>query len=126
VEQDVIAFALRIGRALTPTAWLALVVLAAFLIFGAYCAHRGAEGVRDRQAAEQAKVEAKASSARETSAGEAVNDTTTIRNRQEERDHAAEALPDGLPDDRELRRRCRQLLDAGRTPPACRGLEDPA
>lgn len=118
-----IALALRVGRALTPTAWLTLAVLAAFLIFGAYCAHRGAEGVLDRQAAEQAKVERKVSRARETSANEAVNDNTTIRNRQEERDHAAQALPDGVPDDRELRRRCRQLLDAGRSLPACRGLE---
>jgi len=121
-----IALARQLARALTPTGWLKLGVLAAFLIFGGYCAHRGAEGVRDSQAAEQAKVEAKASSARETSAGEAVNDTTTIRNRQEERDHAAQALPDGVPDDRELRRRCRQLRDDGRIPPACRGLEGPA
>jgi hypothetical protein len=60
----VIAAALRLGRTLTPTAWLALAVLAAFLIFGAYCAQRGAESVRSRQAAEQAKVEAKASGAR--------------------------------------------------------------
>ncbi|WP_333611696.1 hypothetical protein [Brevundimonas bullata] len=121
-----IALALRIGRTLTPTAWLALAVLAAFLIFGGYCAHRGADGVRDRQTAEQAKVEAKASSARETGAEEALTDTTTIRNRQEERDHAAQALPDGVPDDRELRRRCRQLRDAGRSPSPCRGLEGPA
>jgi hypothetical protein len=122
----VIALALRIGRALTPTAWLALAILAAFLIFGGYCAHRGAEVVRDRQAAEQARVEAKGSSARETAAGERLTDTTTIRNRQEERDHAAQALPDGVPDDRELRRRCRQLRDVRRVPPACRGLEGPA
>ena len=46
-----IALALRVGRALTPTAWITLAVLAAFLIFGGYCAHRGAEDVRDRQAA---------------------------------------------------------------------------
>jgi len=121
-----IAFALRVGRVLTPTAWLALAVLAAFLIFGAYCAHRGADGVRYQHAAEQAEVERKASSARETGANEALTDTTTIRNRQEERDHAAQALPDGVPDDRELRRRCRQLLDAGRSLPACRGFDGPA
>lgn len=120
------AFIQRIGRGLTPTAWITIAVLVAFLIFGAYCSQRGAEGVRDRQAAEQAKVERKASSARETGAEEALTDTTTIRNRQEERDHAAQALPDGVPDDRELRRRCRQLLDAGRSLPACRGLEGPA
>lgn len=121
-----LAFIQRFSRVLTPTAWITIALLAAFLIFGGYCAHRGAEGVRDRQAAEQAKVEAKASSARETGAEEALTDATTIRNRQEERDHAAQALPDGVPDDRELRRRCRQLLDAGRRPAACRGLEGPA
>jgi hypothetical protein len=121
-----IALALRIARTFPPRTWLLFAVLAAFLIFGGYCAHRGADGVRDRQAAEQAKVEAKASSARETAAGERLTDTTTIRDRQKERDDAAEALPDGLPDDRELRRRCRQLRDTGRSPPACRGLEGPA
>lgn len=121
-----LTFVLRWARALTPTAWLALAVLAAFLIFGAYCAQRGADGVRDRHAAEQAKIEAKASSARETAAGERLTDTTTIRDRQEERDHAAQALPDGVPDERELKRRCRQLRDTGRIPPACRGLEGPA
>lgn len=63
-----IALALRIARTFPPRTWLLFAVLAAFLIFGGYCAHRGAEGVRDRQAAEQAKVEAKASSARETAA----------------------------------------------------------
>jgi hypothetical protein len=122
----VIAFAIRFGRALTPTGWLFIVLLAAFLIFGAYCSHKGAEGVRDRHAAEQARVEAKASSARETAANERLGDTTTITNRKMERDHAAEALPDSLPDDRELRRRCRQLRDVGRIPPACGGPKGPA
>jgi len=121
-----IAFALRIVRALTPTAWLTLAILAAFLIFGAYCSHRGAQGTRDRQAAEQAKTEAKASSARETASGERLIDTATITTRKMERDHAAQALPDSMPDDRELRRRCRQLRDTGRIPPACRGPEGPA
>jgi hypothetical protein len=121
-----IGLALRAGRALTPTGWLAIGLLAAFLIFGAYCSHRGAESVRARQAAEQAKVEEVASSARETAAGERLNDTTTIRDRKEERDHAAQTLPDGEPDDRELRRRCRQLRDAGRVSAACRGLEGPS
>ena len=121
-----IAWALRVVRALTPTTWISIAVLFAFLIFGAYCTHRGAEGVRDRQAAEQAKTESKASAAREAAASERLTDTTTIRNRQEERNHAAQALPDGVPDDRELRRRCRQLRDAERSPPACRGFEGPA
>ena len=118
--------ALRIFRALTPTAWIIIAVLAAFLLFGGYCAHRAAQGERDRQAAETHKTEARAASARETAAGERHADTTTIRNRQEERDHAAEAIPDSLPDDRELRRRCRQLREAGRRLPACDGLDRPA
>jgi len=77
-----IALALRVTRTFPSRTWLLFAVLAAFLIFGGYCAHRGAEGVRDRQAAKVAKVEAKASSARETGAEEALTDTTTIRNRQ--------------------------------------------
>ena len=121
-----IAALLALWRTFPPRTWLILAVLAVFLIFGAYCAQRSAQGVRDRQAAEQAKTDAKAASARETAAGERLTDTITIRDRQEERDHAAQALPDGLPDERELRRRCRQLRDAGRSPPACRGLEGPA
>jgi hypothetical protein len=122
----VVAFIKRIARTFSSTAWLVIAILAAFLIFGAYCSHRAAEGERDRHVAATAKVERKASGARETAAGEALTDTTTIRNRQEERDHAAEALPDGVPDDRELRRRCRQLRDAGRSLAACRGPEGPA
>lgn len=121
-----LSLALRLGRAITPTGWLTIGVLAAFLIFGAYCAHHGADSVRDRHAAEEAKIEAKTASARETGAEEALTETTTITNRKLERDHAAQALPDSLPDDRELRRRCRQLRDAGRSLPACRGLEGPA
>lgn len=39
---------------------------------------------------------------------------------------AAEAIPDSRPDDRELRRRCRQLCDSGRTPAACAGFAGPA
>ena len=115
--------ALRFLRALTPTAWITIGVLAAFLLFGGYCAHRAAQGERDRQAVQAHKIEAKASSARETAAGERQTDATTIRNRQEERDHAAEAIPDSLPDDRELRRRCRQLRENGRSLPACDGLD---
>lgn len=66
-----------------------------------------------------AEVEAKAAPARETAATERLDDTLTINERQKERDHAAEAIPDSRPDDRELRRRCRQLRDSGRTPAAC-------
>jgi len=86
----------------------------------------GLGAARSSQAVKVSKNEAKASAAGEAGANEAVTDTTTIRNRQEESDPAAQALPDGVPDDRELRRRCRQLRDVGRVPPACRGLEGPA
>lgn len=119
-------FLRRIPRMLSPQAWAVVGILAAFLLFGAYCAQRAAQGERDRQAVREAKIEKKASSARETASTERLNDTLTIRDRQKERDHAAQELPDSLPDDRELRRRCRQLRDAGRDLPACRGPGGPA
>jgi len=121
-----LAFLRRVPKMLSPQGWAAVGVLAAFLLFGAYCAHRAAVGERDRQAAKEAKIARKAGSARETASSERLNDTLTIHDRQKERDHAAQELPDGLPDDRELRRRCRQLRDAGRNLPACRGLGGPA
>jgi hypothetical protein len=114
-----LAFIRSIPGMLSPKGWLAVALLAAFLLFGAYCAHRAAEGERDRQAAEQAETEAKAVSARETAADERLNDTLTIQDRQKERDDAAEALPDSVPDARELQRRCRQLRDNGIEPAAC-------
>ena len=103
--------------------WIALGILVAFLITGTYCAHRGAEAEKARQAAQRGETERRASTARETAADERLTDTTTIRNRQEERNHAADAIPDSLPDERELRRRCRQLRESGRDVPACAGLE---
>lgn len=111
---------IRLGRALTPTAWLTLAVLGALLIFGGYCAYRGADSERDRQAQREVAAERRAGDGRERAASERQAETTTITDLQRERDHAAEAIPDGLPDDRELRRRCRQLRDAGRDLPACR------
>lgn len=114
-----LAFLRRVPAMLSPRGWLAVGVLVLFLGFGAYCAQRSAQGVRDQQAAEQAKTERKASAARETASTERLNDTLTTLERQKERDDAAQALPDGVPDDRELQRRCRQLRDAGRSLPAC-------
>ncbi|MBB5770905.1 putative SAM-dependent methyltransferase [Brevundimonas vesicularis] len=123
---DTLAFLRSIPRLLSPTGWLIVAIIAAFVVTGAYCSHRGAQGERDRQAVQTQKTEAKASGARETAAIEREADTTTIRNRQEERDHAAEAIPDSRPDDRELRRRCRQLREAGRSLPDCDGFDRPA
>lgn len=121
-----LAFLRSVPRLLSPTGWLIVAIIAAFVLSGAYCSQRGAQGERDRQAVQTQKTDAKASSARETAAVEREADTTTIRNRQEERDHAAEAIPDSRPDDRELRRRCRQLREAGRSLPACNGFDRPA
>lgn len=115
-----LAFLRSIPRLLSPTGWLIVAIIAAFVLTGAYCSHRGAQGERDRQAVETQKTEAKASGARETAAREASIETPIIRNRQDQRDRAAEAIPDSHPDDRELRRRCRQLRDAGKTHPLCR------
>lgn len=115
-------FLRRVPGMLSPKGWLAVGVLILFLGFGAYCAQRAAQGERDKQAAAAAQIERKASAARETASTERLNDTLTIQGRQKERDHAAEALPDSAPDDRELRRRCRQLRDAGRSLPVCAGL----
>ena len=44
---------------LTPTAWLIVGVLAAFLLFGAFCSYRGVQTEKDRQAASVAKIEAR-------------------------------------------------------------------
>lgn len=114
-----LAFLRRMPAMLTARGWLIVAILAAFAATGAYCAHRGAEAEKTRQAAQASEIERKASTARETAADERLTDTTTIRNRQEERDHEAQALPDGVPDERELRRRCRQLREAGRSVSAC-------
>jgi len=116
------AVVLAFLRGITPRGWIAIALLIAFLFVGGYCAHKGAQGQRDLQAAALAKTEVKASGARETAAGEGAIDATTIHSNLSERNHAAEAYPDSLPDDRELRRRCRQLRDAGRSLPACAGL----
>ncbi|HEY1071522.1 hypothetical protein [Brevundimonas sp.] len=115
-----IALIRQLARALTPTAWIALAVLAAFLIFGAYCAHRGAEGVRDRHAAEQAKTEAKASSARETAAATRATDTTIINAREKELSDAVSSLPDAAPSPRRVALACERLRQQGsRLPASC-------
>ena len=43
-----LAFVRSIPSMLSPKGWLAVALLAAFLLFGAYCAHKAAEGERDR------------------------------------------------------------------------------
>lgn len=115
-----IAFALRIGRALTPTAWITIAVLAAFLIFGGYCAHRGADGVRDRQAVKVAKDERRASSGRETASSERLHDQSTLNTQRKAQTDALSPLPDAVPSDRRVVRHCLRLqrdgVDTGRFP----------
>lgn len=108
-----IALALRIGRALTPTSWIVLAVLTSFLIIGAYCSHRGADGVRDSQAAATAKIEVKASSARETAATTRTTDTTIINAREKELSDAVHSLPDAAPSPRRLALACERLRQQG-------------
>lgn len=105
----------RFLRALTPTAWITIGVLAAFLLFGGYCAHRAAQGERDRQAAQAHEIEAKASSARETAAGERLNDTTIINAREKELSDAVNSLPDARPSPRRVALACERLRQQGNT-----------
>lgn len=115
--------ALAFLRSLSPKAWGVIGLLTAFLIFGAYCSHRAAQGERDRQAARQAEQNSRVTKAGSQAVIDVARDTITINQRQQERDRAAEAIPDSVPDERDLRRRCRQLRDAGRDLPACRAFD---
>lgn len=108
----------RVWRSLTPTAWLTIAVLAAFLITGAYCAHRGAEGEKARQAASTRKVEQSASSARETAASERAADTSIINTREKELSHAVQSLPDAHPSPRRVALACERLRQQGSRLPA--------
>lgn len=111
----------RVWRFFSPTARLIIAILAAFLIFGAYCSHRAAEGERDRQAAAAAKIERKASEAREAAAGERAAETTTINNREKELSNAVQSLPDAAPSPRRVALACERLRQQGSDLPAeCR------
>lgn len=114
--------ALAFLRSISPRAWAVIGLLTAFLIFGAYCSQRAAQGERDRQAARQAEQNVRVAKAGSQAVSDAARETITINQRQQERDREAEAIPDSVPDERELRRRCRQLRDAGRDLPACRAF----
>lgn len=114
--------ALAFLRSISPRAWAVIGLLTAFLAFGAYCSHRAAQGERDRQAARQAEQNVRVAKAGSQAVSDVARKTITINQRQQERDRAAEAIPDSVPDERDLRRRCRQLRDAGRDLPACRAF----
>lgn len=105
-------------RSLTPTAWLIVGVLAAFLLFGAFCSYKGVQAEKYRQAASATKIEAKASTARETAASDRHNDNTTINAREKELSNAVQSLPDAAPSPRRVRLACERLRQQGSRLPA--------
>jgi hypothetical protein len=110
-----LAFLRSIPRLLNPTGWLIVAIIVAFVLTGAYCSHRGAQGERDRQAVETQKTEAKASSARETAAVEASVETPIINARQKDYSDAVNSLPDAVPSARRVRLACERLRHQGNT-----------
>jgi hypothetical protein len=110
-----VAFLRRVPKMLSPQSWAVVGALVAFLLFGAYCAHRAAEGERAAQASRQAELDRKASAARETAADERLNDTLTTEARERERHDATASLPDTRPSARRIARACVQLRQQ-RTP----------
>lgn len=108
-----LAFLRSIPRMLSPTGWLIVAIIAAFVLTGAYCSHKGAQGERGRQAVETQKTQAKASGARETAAGEASIETPIINARQKDYSDAVNSLPDAVPSDRRVRLACERLRHQG-------------
>lgn len=109
----VLAFLRSIPRLLSPTGWLIVAIIAAFVLTGAYCSYRGAQGERDRQAAQTQKTEAKASGARETAAHEASAETFIINAREKDLSDAVNSLPDAVPSARRVRLACERLRHQG-------------
>lgn len=116
-----LAFLRSIPGMLSPKGWMAVLALAAFLAFGAWCSHRAAQDVRDKQATEAAKLERKASSARETAASERLNDQASLNQQRKATDDALAPLPDAVPSDRRRARHCLRLPNGGADFPECRG-----
>jgi hypothetical protein len=110
-----LAFLRSIPRLLSPTGWLILAIITAFVLTGAYCSYRGAQGERDRQAAQTQKTEAKAASARETAAGERTVETPIINAREKDFSDAVNSLPDAVPSARRIRLACERLRHQGNT-----------
>lgn len=110
-----LAFLRSIPRLLNPTGWLIVTIIAAFVLTGAYCSHRGAQGERDRQAVQTQKTDAKASGARETAAGERAVETPIINAREKDLSDAVNSLPDSVPSARRVRLACERLRHQGDT-----------
>jgi Flp pilus assembly protein TadB len=114
----------RVTRFITPKAWAILAALGLVLILLAYCTTQARQDERaeakQREVAAYAKQLARAAEANDAAATQRVDDYQTTTQATKERDDDARSQPDGAPDDRELRRRCRQLREAGAQPAACR------
>lgn len=113
------AFVRSIPGLLPLKGWATVGVLALFLAFGAYCSQRAAQGERDRQAVQSAKVDAKAVTSRETASGERAIDTANLNLQRKATDDALATLPDAVPSDRRIARHCLRLPDGGRGVPEC-------
>lgn len=103
------AFVRSIPSMLSPKGWLAVALLAAFLLFGAYCAHRAAEGEREatRKAdAGQTFAEGRSGAAQDASA---VRDRADARN-----DQISNAVKEGTDDVRQAPDRSAATLAARR------------
>lgn len=120
-----LARVIGLGRALPVRTWLIIAAGVAALALALWIYNAGGDAVREDVAAEGAAAQATAGKGRETASTERAIDTTTNAAKLEQWNHAAEQTPDTPPDERTLRRRCRQLRDAGTVGvPACRGFED--
>ncbi|MBO9502503.1 hypothetical protein [Brevundimonas sp. A19_0] len=102
--------------------WVLFFALIALVLFATYRAGRSDEA--EAEAGRDRVVTTRAAEGRETAAGERAIDTRAVQSRLDERNHDAAQTPDSAPDDRDLRRRCRQLREAGTVGvPACRRFE---
>ncbi len=115
-----LTFAKGLARAVPVRTWLMIAAAVAVLLLALWIFNAGGNAVREDQAAATAAAEARAAVGRETAATERAIDTAATADKLEQWNHDAEQTPDAAPDDRELRRRCRQLRDAGRDLPVCR------
>jgi hypothetical protein len=108
-------------RTFDLTGWLIVLgLLAAILLLGrcAWDASRALEAERDRAEGLETAAQAHGSAATERAV-----QTRTITETLEQRNRDAEQTPDSPPDARDLRRRCRQLCEAGDCDePTCRGF----
>ena len=69
-------------RTLTPTAWLIVGVLVAFLLVGAFCSYRGVQGLQEARA-DQTVAEGRTGAAQDASAVRDANDAATQSTREQ-------------------------------------------